>query len=291
MDNFEVKVHSNIIEKVGPSSRLYYYCKGLDVKGAGCIKLSKNNILEDLDISLPTLNRWLRNSKIFRNVIRHQDYLTIYLHSVIKVCINYELQTLGTGGFIPLEDLKSNKEIKTASTLMTAQSIQAQSRWIVRRLAKKDKTKKLAKPEDYFLQENPSVISQGVLFKSKKSIFLDETKLKIFGTSLEGISIKNGRSKATVKRRLKDVDKLRQFLYKPQNYHIHKYYEYIDTEEWTNKSDKYYQFKDKTYKAYTNLYYPQYQVSLYLFFHNSQLRLYLYHPKNDSHHNILDIFL
>jgi hypothetical protein len=119
----------------------------------------------------------------------------------------------------------------------------------------KNKNSKNTKLEK--IQSSPKV--QGQLFRSNKSSFTNffmSSSFYSFGASNETIARESDFSTRRVISLLKKASKVGIYHFDPKYYKEQEEAKYIDSEEKTNNSAKYYRFGSFIYKRMPNIYYP-----------------------------------
>lgn len=252
--DLEIRVHSGL-DKAKPCIKLWYLAKAISCSGTSLVSISRACIT--LGVSHRTLQHYLTDGKrlgYFRDWRRvDKDTVIIYYSSLISICSKYGY-SLGYSAFISVNLLPSLKQV-TAE--ITAQAIQAASRKAARKGQKNLGKKKinLPRPEHYFVS-SPSELPTGVL-ETYKGLILTSQSIVPYGASVNGISRKLDRHPQTIKRRLKNTEKVRMAH---RNY-LNKYEMALHREEWSSDLGKFFTYKGSVYKLHTNLYNPLYQLS------------------------------
>jgi len=125
----EVYIHSHLAIKGlhRPAIKLWYVCRGLDSNGSGRAMMQQSYILELLDISRPTLYRYLKDQVLFRFYKSRKGELIIYYNSAKKVSKELDVD-LGPRAIGIIED-----DIVKQAVQIQAISLQQQSFYLANR--------------------------------------------------------------------------------------------------------------------------------------------------------------
>lgn len=272
-----VRLHSIIADRVGSISKLWYVCRALSDNGKATFSIS--DISNTLEVSERTVRKWLYQGKkggLFRAYIREKDRVTVYLQSLLHVCINYGISNWGSTAEILVSDLKT---LKLQATEITAQALQASSINAAKQKyinsGYKNFFKKLKSPEKIFamvdsyiesktdinLDNTPSELCTGVngfIQITKKlgsviTMLTDYSFLK-YGCSQSGIAAKLGRHPSTIKNRLRksSIKKVRLAITSKDNFIDRE----LMREEYSTDLGKFFIKDGLLYKLHTYIYEP-----------------------------------
>lgn len=279
-------IYANILQKSwGP---LYTYLFDLS-KGSGKVaNIAVADIAKDLQKSPRTINRHLKDCPGIRAVIRHKTgnkfngYITVYLKSWKKIQKELDMD-LGPRFEGDLDCLINNKHY---AVLAQALALQAKSYYGCRKELAKEKKKRKKEagiklpdssyepftfsPTEFFKDTKfsskdeadrmqPSQKVKGQLHQSSKSSttkFFMCSAFRTFGASNKTIAKACGLSIRRVITLLKKATKVNIYQFDPKYYSEYEEAKYLDGEEGTDISNRYYWFKNMIYKSMPNIYYP-----------------------------------
>lgn len=245
MENLEVIVHSEILEKVGNPSRLYYLLRAIDSKGSGKVEITKQEILNSLNISDRTFRRWLKkgDNLLFNQVIKNKT-ITFFYKSLIKVAECLKLTKLGYCGYVLVKDLDKPKIL---SVELVSQGIQSKLNFIA-------KKKDLRYPS-YIENESSHIpIGASLIQYGKKEYLLPNIGNKFIGFSQNKIAEYNDVSIRTVSYRLANVKKIQTVL--PITKEDLDKTKFLDAENGRNEVGRVFERNGRYYKKHTCVYVP-----------------------------------
>lgn len=266
----ELVIHSEIVEKAPAAKKLWYYCRAMDTKGSGKVTLTMSQIEDVLNISRTTIWRYYSTKLLFPKTIKRGELLTLYYRGIIPLCIDLGINHWGTSTEINIEDLQ---KIKQFSTLAVTLSIQAKSKYLanisVKEKAAANSNRKRAvkgtynpainnnKLDSIFTSDHKSIseISPGIMKKEYGVLFVND-QWTGFGPSQSTIGKKINRSIRTVNRRLREVNKIKVAITDKQMAMEYNYYSFLDKEEYSNLSGRYFIEDGKVFRYTTSLYQP-----------------------------------
>ncbi|MBD2201687.1 hypothetical protein H6G33_10040 [Calothrix sp. FACHB-1219] len=234
-------IHSYLIEKIGAPLKLWYLVRAMDKNGSGKSILDSKYIQKTLDISKTTLWRYTK-SNLFFKIIRRGELYTFYYKSLVRICLENEVDNWGASCEIEIEDIK---DLKYYSTLATQLSLQGQSRYLANKsLTKNSNRNKPLSDKDiaslFNNGTNPiSDISTGIILLRSGVLFVND-KWSSFGGSQLTVANRLGVSIRTVNSRLRRAQKIRVAQYSPDNRFFLREALFNDEENWTNTSSKFF---------------------------------------------------
>lgn len=219
-----VRIHSKIVDggtlrdtKQGAYGHsavtLWYLLRGLDSKGQGWVKLSLQGLSEQLNKSIPTVKRYLRQGLkigLFHGVNKHENQVQVFYASQFKVALAFELENWGTVTEVELSDLESIHQLKLIATQAETQRLQESSR----RNAIQVHRKGVAEPNE--LVNPSSQCSRGargeLIHRGDRTLFVSEDFIP-FGVSQQGVAKSLKRCDRTIRKRLSNSHRLERGLF------------------------------------------------------------------------------
>lgn len=227
--NLEVRIHSELADLgICHSSaiQLWYLARAIDQLGSGKATISIQGAADTLEKSRLTIKRYLDKALdlgFFRAIEEHWnrnklEAVTVYYESLHNVGLRHKLDRLGTFAEVLASDLK---HLKIWATQLTAQALQASSRWAAKLNLTEQQKQLLIEPEEV-ISPSSSSSSQGasegkesqkpkpikkkdkafkVVHRGSRFTFVGESFIS-YGVSQEHIAKTTGRHKSTIQRRL-----------------------------------------------------------------------------------------
>jgi hypothetical protein len=242
----------------------------MDTKGAGKVTLTVSQIQDLLQVSRITAWRYYTSTLLFNKVIKRGELVTLYYKGIVPLCIELGISHWGASAEINIKDLR---RIKYFSTLAETLSLQARAKYLANLNVKKEARERLNKkkaPKGSFtpaLSDNKidaiftsdlksvSEISTGIMKLEYGTLFVNQSWTP-FGASQSGVAFKLKRSLRTINRRLQLANKVKVALTDNQIAHEYNYYKFIDSEEFSNLSGKYFINNGSVFKRQPSLYQP-----------------------------------
>lgn len=269
--DLEVRIHSTLTENYTAPIKLWYLCRALSNSGKATFNIDK--VCNTFSVTHHTVRNWMREGiklNIFKRILKvAKGEFKVYYTSLIKLCVAKKLDTFGAVGNATLNEVKT---IKVSSAEITAQSVQASSRY----LAKKENlnihsSQRVTLPEELFDTEgNPSSeLCVGALgYNSDHNTLFVNQSFKPYGASQFTIGNKLGRHIKTIERRLKKTSKIRIARFD----RINSIELQIAQQDWSCDIGRYLKVNSlqicpnenalgKTFKLLTNIYYPAYLLT------------------------------
>lgn len=262
--NLEIKIYPLILDKDNGAT-LWHLVRTLDTKGSGKISLTMNELKEYLSCSKSTVYN-LFKSKLFNKVVKTKNknkvlVYTLYYKSLKQVKELLELPNLLTSSHCFLPFIQNYMDKRRTATEVIAESLQARSLYIA---MKNGKQPSIILNDTIWNSEDNSSISdntQGIK-RTPYGIFYDASYYTPYGGSQFTMADILSRSRQTVNRRLKNTQKVQQFIIKPETKAHYAEQVFRDSEEWTNTSQAKFICKfGKVYQRYTNLYKCSFNLS------------------------------
>lgn len=265
INQVEIKVYPLILES-DQASALWHLMRAIDINGSGKVSLTFKELIDITGYTKSTIYRYMKSSlfnKICKNKNKKKDIVySFYYKSLKQVALTLNINNLITSSFCMWEDIKQFYIKRVTATEIIAESIQNRSRFVARN--NKDKNQHLLNIQTLFSEEQSSMSdnTQGIK-KVNNRIYYSSNKFAPYGASQKTISIVLNRNIKTVNKRLKNTDKIQQFINKPYSNAQAAELMFLDKEQWTNNcSAKFVFFNNKAYERYTNLYNPQYHLKI-----------------------------
>jgi hypothetical protein len=265
INNVEIKVYPLILES-DQASALWHLMRVIDLNGSGKVSLTFKELIDITGYTKSTIYRYMKSplfNKICKNKNRAGDLVySFYYKSLKQVALTLNINNLITSSFCMWEDIKQFYIKRVTATEIIAESIQNRSRYVARN--NKDKSQHLLNISTLFSEEQSSVSdnTQGIK-KVKNRIYYTSAKYAPFGASQKTISTVLNRNIKTVNKRLKNTDKIQQFVNRPYSNAQAAELKFMDGEQWTNNcSAKFVYYNNKAYERYTNIYNPQYALKI-----------------------------
>ena len=278
--------YSNLVDKYKGPAVLWCMLRSVPQQAsAGKALMSITEYAIKLEVTKDTIKTYLKDTRFFRSAIatkENNDIYSVYLVSGKKVLEQLEKEQqsedspaldkngdyrLGVKFESVLTKVKDIvKESRLAITLYLQKRARKAKKYTLTKIQKKTKTR-VINHYSFFNQDNtPANNTSGAMFNLLKK---DDTrdngfKTTIFlgsdstyaGVTLETIAKVLGRSMSTITRSLKKVAKIRLYQFNPSYYKERKEQEFLKSEGQDNTFGKYYKFKNFTFKALPNCYYP-----------------------------------
>ena len=125
-----VRVHQSLLLR-HPSSKLWYFCRGLDRQGEGKIVLAPQQLAR-LKESKSTIYRWLREGRelgLFTCYWWQGNTLKVILGGLFKSCIKSQVTSWGAAAVVPLEQLLEGNGRRKIAIAIATQDLQERSRY------------------------------------------------------------------------------------------------------------------------------------------------------------------
>jgi hypothetical protein len=265
INNVEIKVYPLILES-DQASALWHLMRAMDLNGSGKVSLTFKELINITGYTKSTIYRYMKSSlfnKICKNKNRAGDLVySFYYKSLKQVALTLNINNLITSSFCMWEDIKQFYIKRVTATEIIAESIQNRSRFIARN--NKDKSQHLLNIQTLFSEEQSSMSdnTQGIK-KVNNRIYYSSNKFAPYGASQKTISTVLNRNIKTVNKRLKNTDKIQQFVNRPYSNAQAAELKFMDGEQWTNNCPaKFVYYNNKAYERYTNIYNPQYVLKI-----------------------------
>lgn len=278
--------YSNLVDRYKGPAVLWCMLRSVPQQAsAGKALMSITEYAIKLEVTKETVKTYLKDTRFFRAAFatkENNDIYCVYLVSGKKVLEQLEKEQQNENS--PTLNDKSEfrfgvkfesvltrvkdivKECRLAITLYLQRRARKAKKYTLTKIQKKTKTR-VINHYSFFNQDNtPTNNASGALFSMLKK---DDTrdngfKTTIFlgsgstyaGVTLETIAKVLGRSMSTITRSLKKVAKIRLYQFNPSYYKERKEQEFLKSEGQENTFGKYYKFKNFTFKALPNCYYP-----------------------------------
>lgn len=258
LNSLTLRIHTEVADKEVTAIKLWYFCRALSDNGRATFNIKE--VAQFFEVTTRTIQNWI-NGGIRHNYFRFIQHdgkgnYVAYYSALIKVSLFW-----GTTSEVNLTDLKN---LKVIATEIEAQHCQSKAMHAAKSQYKEQKKvnpflRRVQAPEKYFLS-TPSVLKAlGVLGQTERYLLVDHN-FNIAAASHRYIGELFGRSESTIKRRLKNTQKIQLAQHKNEYYAEKE----LAQEEWKPtpyfyaKSNKH--SKNLLFKASANVYYPQYHL-------------------------------
>ncbi len=242
---------SNLVDRYKLSAILW--CCLRNESGHTIINI--NELAALFNVKAKTVRQHLNNKLFFRSCIRvSKNTYSIYLVSIKVIRSNTKLGVKWECSCTSIKDIV--QEARLATTL----GLQRRLRKAKIKKNKKDNNKaKVVRHVDLFNSDGtPLINAKGVMFVSQKkgtTMFMTSS-VDISGASHAVIGAELNRHSNTIRRALKSTTRIRMYRFSPEYYMQHREAQFIDMEEGSNTRGNYYKYRNYTYKACPNVYYP-----------------------------------
>lgn len=253
----EIKVYPIILES-DPAAALWHLIHAMNLSGSGKVSFTLSELLEITGYTKSTIYRYMK-SPLFNKICKNKNkqgvlVYSFYYKSLKQVALTLSIENLITSSFCYWDDIKHFYTKRVTATEIMAMSIQNRSRYIARN--NKNKNQRLLNVDNIFVAQECAVSdnTQGIKQKNNR-IFIDVNEYAIYGGSQQGIAKVLSRNVKTINKRLKNTDKIQQFVKRNYSQVDALRLAFLDKEEWTsNNKAKYLLVDGVYYERYTNLY-------------------------------------
>lgn len=263
----EIKVYPIILES-DQASALWHLMRAIDLNGSGKVSLTFAELLEITGYTKSTIYRYMKSS-LFIKVCKNKNskgtlVYSFYYKSLKQVALTLGINNLITSSFCNWEDIQQFYIKRVTATEIIAMSIQNRSRYLARNTKKSNQH--LLNTDNIFAVEFSTVSdnTQGIK-QINNRVYIDANYYAPYGASQQTIATVLNRNIKTVNKRLKNTNKIQQFIKHSYTQSKATEMSFLDGEEWTNNCRaKYILIGGTYYQRYTNLYNccPQYTLRI-----------------------------
>lgn len=245
---------SNLIDRYKLSGILW--CALRNKVGHRIINI--NELASLFNVKVKTVRKHLTNTRFFRSCNRVSKSLySVYLVSIKKLREDQHIKL----GVKWESSCNSIKDLVQEARLATTLGLQKRLRRAKIKRNRRDNNKaKVVKHVDLFNNDGtPLTNATGVMYlsqKNNKTTMFMASSIDISGASHAVISAELNRHSHTIRRALSSSNRIRMYRFSPEYYIWQQEAKFIDMEEGSNTKGNYYKYRNYTYKACPNVYYP-----------------------------------
>lgn len=245
---------SNLIDRYKLSGILWCALRN----NVGHTIVNINELASLFNVKVKTVKKHLTNKLFFRSCNRvDKNLYSIYLVSIKKL---REAQHIKLG--VKWEcSVTAIRDIVQEARLATTLGLQKRLRKAKIRNNKRYNNKaKVVRHVDLFNNDGtPLTNATGVIYlsqKNNKTTMFMASSIDISGASQDTIGKELNRHPHTIRRALGSANKIRMYRFSPEYYMWQQEAQFIDMEEGGNTRGSFYKYRNYTYKACPNVYYP-----------------------------------